>query len=307
MKKKLLYIGGIILLIVLVIVFISILTNSFNWRILHPNTDPEMERIYGLSEQTDQESLNALIEYTNNYEREDLRVAAIQALGKRNEVEAENVLFVIATNYDDEGNALATSFLGKHKNETIKEALLEIVLSEDSTEEHKNAAAYSLRHYNDNETVNFLIDFASTQNVSDRVLATIIYSLGVTGDKRAIPLIKEGLQGEIREVKYNSALVSQRVWDSEINELLVNSLIDYSEFPHVRKAAASALALNADSDNLNSLREGISNTDGFGIVLISEVFGAKKYTEGYEDLINWISKTEDTYVIQRVNENLQIQ
>ena len=252
---------------------------------------------------TDGASLDALLELSYCEGDPAIRAESIKALGVRTEVQAESRLREISLDSTDPAREMALSFLGENQEPTSRDLLLETVRQETpDNEEVLNAALYSLRHYNDQETIQSLLNVAQDETMSPRLRATALYSLGVTGVSEALPIIKANLASLDREVRYSAVLASLRVSDGEVSAILVRQLCDTTNYPHVRKAASASLSANATKADLNKLSKTVSETDGYGMILASDVFVAKQDKDALMILQQLAQTSSDTYVVSKLNE-----
>ena len=248
----------------------------------------------------DSASLRALLDLSTDTANATLRAESLKALGARREDVAQERLQNIASDPADPAHAMAISLLGTEQDVESRRLLRAELENPAASDETKNAALYGLRHYPDAETVASLLAIAADAAAPARHRATALYSLGVIGDDAALPAIKANLQSDEREVRYSAALAATRVSDASVTEVLVPSLCDIANYPHVRKAASAALAENATPQDLETLRASIHTTDGFGIRLACDVFEAKGDPAAVPILRALSQEISDDYVLKQI-------
>lgn len=255
-----------------------------------------------MREMRDAESLDVLLVLSREKGEPALRAEALKALGMRPETEAEDRLRQIAADTSNPGRAMALSLMGGGRGGESRGALLAVVRQgADAKHEDVNAALYSLRHYRDEETVATLLGVARNEDLAPRLRATALYSLGVTGTPKALSAIKSNLASPEREIRYSAVLASARISDAEVSASLIGQLCDTGNWPHVRKAASASLSQNANATDLEALRQSVSQTDGFGIILAGDVFVAKDDKEAVPLLRAIAKTTSDRDVVNKLN------
>ncbi len=248
----------------------------------------------------DSDTLKFLLGLSDEEVRATIRSEVIKSIAKRKEYEATVRLQKIAIDSSDPARALAVSFLGKKKDPTTLEILKNILKSEKSNIELKNATLYALRNFNSSDTIFLLKNYVEDLNNPSRIRATALYSLSITAPIEAEGLIKRSLISDNREVRFTAALAASRLKGEDISSMLLKQLIDPANYPHVRKAASTALKQNITKSDLDLIRRHINNLDSYGILLASEILVARKDTHAANVMRRIADSTPDVFLKERL-------
>ena len=124
--------------------------------------------------------------------------------------------------------------MGKTKDVYYGDALIESL--DDELLDIRLAAIHSLGQLSYNEAVDKLSLFVKESNYNEEILASII-SLGQIGDKKIIALLKEMLNHEEPNIRWDSAIALAKMNDHS-GKLIINDLLDrkyYDNYKNIDK------------------------------------------------------------------------
>ncbi|MDD2715945.1 MAG: hypothetical protein PHW04_08640 [Candidatus Wallbacteria bacterium] len=258
-----------------------------------------------LGRSKDPRAIDPLVILSDKIEEKEIRSTAIQALAVFDDERSEEKIFKISADRKDNLREIAITLIGgKYTRDKTKDLLLEILHSNPpESDEIITAASYSLRGFNSDEViVSSLKQIISDSNNSEKTRGVAMLSLAKISPSEAIPFIERGLKSNERVVRFNSVMAASFSNNDLIYEELYGLLINVSEFPHIRNAAAKVIEKTKPDTVVKKIRAEFLRLDDFGAGLVADIFVAANDIDSIDLMRQRSSNTSDTYLKKTLEE-----